>query len=190
MLVTNNDELAEKARMIRNHGAITKNGVTTFEMAGTNFRLSDLQAALGLAQLRKLDSMIAVRRKLAHEYAELLSGTGEFMDLPKEEHWAFHTYQSYVAVVRGLPRDEVISHLRNEFEVETQIGTYALHMQPSYATLRTSGLSVSEALYNTTLTLPLFHDMTAEQQRYVCDSLAFVMKQLPRSGAIAEGPRT
>jgi perosamine synthetase len=177
MLVTNDDTLAEKASSLKDHGKGTVNDKPCFVRAGHNYRMSDVLAAIGVAQLKKFDLMIQRRRALAAKYSEMLLRENLGIRPPSEAPWTAHTYQSYVTYVTpeyGVNRDKCISVLRNDYGVESQIGTYALHMQPAYSKVPGAGgsrLNRSEDLYLNTLTLPLYHTMSAAEQEYVVNAL-------------------
>jgi len=176
MLVTNNLEIAEKATMIRDHGRRIRDGKSQFIYFGYNFRMSDILAAIGLMQLRKLSDMINRRRKLAGIYNGMLTERDIGIAPPVEASWAKHVFQSYVTYVTdnyGIRRDVCIKKLRDRFGVETQIGTYALHLQPAFKKYSRNAVSLnrSRELYERTLTLPLYHELTLEKQRYVIDAL-------------------
>jgi dTDP-4-amino-4,6-dideoxygalactose transaminase len=167
MLVTNDDELAFLARCLRDYGR-DEDGV--FRMPGHNLKMSDIQAAIGLVQLEKIDSIIAQRRKQARLYGELLEGN-EFVTTPFEAPWCKHNYQSYVIRLDAKTnRHLLIKMLKNEFGIETNIGTYCLS-DIEYVRVDPSMVPNSRELGRCTLTLPLFHTMTEDQQRYVAESL-------------------
>jgi perosamine synthetase len=166
MLVTNDDELALLARSLRDHGK-DEDGV--FRMPGYNLRMTDVQAAIGLIQLEKIDSIILQRRKQARIYNELLEGI-EFVKTPYEAYWCKHNYQSYVIRLdTKINRDRLISLLKT-FGIETTAGTYCLS-DIGYFNADPCQVPNSSELGRCTLTLPLFHTMTEDQQRYVVESL-------------------
>jgi perosamine synthetase len=179
-LLTNDREVYDKATAMRSHGQISDNGRTKFIYNGLNYRMSDVHAAIGIAQLEKMDSIIRSRRRQAKLYGELLSSSRLDLRPPVEEEWGFHTYQSYVVVLgRSLPKnDKIVPHLKEKFGVETQVGTYSLAVQPSF--LRVSrfvgSLKAGKALYERSLTLPLYESLSFEDQQYVVDSLASVCR--------------
>ena len=108
----------------------------TFEAAGFNYRLSDILAAVGVAQFRKLDALLAACSRVAGWYDLALDSTSG-LALPRATDWGPHTYQSYVVLLdASLDRDAVIEELRGQ-GIESTSGTYALHAQPYFSrTLR------------------------------------------------------
>ncbi|MCK4394329.1 DegT/DnrJ/EryC1/StrS family aminotransferase [Candidatus Bipolaricaulota bacterium] len=161
MIVTNNDQLAEKIALLRSHGGIRRSGRYIFEEAGFNYRLSDVQGAIGVAQMRKLDALIARKRELAAQLTEKLAAV-DGVKVPREPIWGGHIYQSYVVLLEDeINRDGVIAAMR-EHGIETTLGTYALHVQPFF--MRGYGygegdLPNSYRAYRQTLTLPLYPPM-------------------------------
>ena len=175
-LVTDDKAVYERAVALRNHGQVAdKRGRIKFRYNGLNYRMSDVHAAIGIAQLKKTDSIISSRRRQAELYNEILGSSKLDIQLPLEEEWAYHTYQSYVIVLgKSLPtNDRIIRVLKERFRIETQVGTYSLSLQPSFrGTLSVGTLRTSRLLYRRSLTLPLFKSLGEEDQVYIGESLA------------------
>jgi dTDP-4-amino-4,6-dideoxygalactose transaminase len=132
-----------------------------------------LLAAIGVAQLEKLDEIVDRRRELAHRYTDLLADV-EGIDPPHEPECAVHNYQSYACYVLAgddSTRDQLIEEL-DARNIESQIGTYALHRTDAFADAKQVGdLGTSAALEDNLLTLPISHGMTVEQQDRVVDMI-------------------
>ena len=164
MIVTDDDMLADRIRLLRSHGGAPDGDRPwyRYEQAGFNYRLSDVQGAIGVAQMRKLPDIIKRRRTLAVGLSERLAGVGR-LTLPCDPPWGTHAYQSYVAVLdEGLDRDRLVANLRAR-DVEATLGTYAVHDQPYYQQrfgYRPGQLPNSHAAFARTLTLPLYPGMT------------------------------
>jgi perosamine synthetase len=162
MVVTDDDVLAERLQLFRSHGGVRAGGRFTFTEAGFNYRLSDVHAAMGVAQMRRLPEIVARRRAMASELSERLAGVAGITP-PAEPAWGGHIYQAYVAVLdEGVDRDAVIAGLR-ERGIESTIGTYALHTEPFFR--HTYGyepgqLPASARLGRQALALPLYPTMT------------------------------
>jgi len=167
MAVTKNPVYAEKLESLKRYGMKTKKGETEFIQLGTNCKLSDILSAVGLAQIKKIDAIINKRIELANNYNRLLSEIDSVIP-PKKTDNTKHIYQTYAAYIQKQgSRDKIIEDLEKE-NVETQIGTYALHMQPSYERVKKIGkLDRAEKLYRNLLALPMSHSMTKEDQEYV-----------------------
>ena len=178
MLVTNDEEIAEKALALRNHGLVMQGGRGVFKYVGYNYRLTDICAAIGIVQLEKVTDLIADRRRVARLYDEMLSELEE-ISKPFVADYCTHTYQCYVSTVvePRLSRDEIISKLRKE-GIEAQIGTYCLHAQPCYEGIiefSRENLLNAERAYETSLALPIYYGMTREDVDQVTYSLKKVI---------------
>jgi perosamine synthetase len=140
--------------------------------------MSDVNAALGVAQMKRLRWLIDGKRERAAQLSQLLANV-DGLQLPVEPPGHFHTYQSYVTVLDDrFDRDSVIAAMRHK-GVETTIGTYAMHSQPSYRNrfgLAEGECPVSHRLYRQSLTLPLYPQMTATDVEQVAESLESVLK--------------
>jgi dTDP-4-amino-4,6-dideoxygalactose transaminase len=132
MITTSDDELAGRIGLLRSHGGVREAGRFRFEAAGFNYRMSDILAAVGVAQLRHLDAFLATRRGVAGWYDERLAGWPA-LRTPITPAGRTHTYQSYVVLLdEAIDRDAVIRALAAD-GIETTIGTYALHAEPFFA---------------------------------------------------------
>lgn len=166
MITTDDDKFAKDVKIYKSSGALSGQFVTI----GSNLRMSNVLAAIGLEQLLKLDGTIAKRIELAKIYNELLKGV-DWAIPPMVESEVRHNYQTYaIRLLRGN-RDEIIQRLKTK-NIETQIGTYALHLQPSFASeIRIGTLENSEKLYRNLLTLPMCYDMDYHDQLRVVNEL-------------------
>jgi perosamine synthetase len=169
MITTNDDDLAARMRLLRSHGAIRAGNRFTFHDAGYNYRLSDIHAAVGVAQLRKLERLLARRRSIADRYRELLASDSG-VSTPHLPEWDGHVYQSFVVLLDpGIDRDAVIGRLAAD-GIETTLGTYALHREPYFR--QELGSEEADApqsadVFRRALTLPLYPDMRDEDQDWV-----------------------
>lgn len=149
MIVTNDDDLAVMITLLRSHGR--RHG--TFHIPGFNYRMSDIQGAMGVVQMHKLPMLISRRRQLAQEFDGALSGI-ESIRLPKSPLWGNHIYQSYVVLVEN--RDAMIEQLAHR-GIETTLGTYALHCQPMFDGMYDAeDFPNSSKAYAKSLALPLW----------------------------------
>ena len=179
MVLTDDDDLAERIRILRSHGGVRRAQRFTFEDAGFNYRLSDVLAALGVAQMRRLPQMVADRRRLASDLRAGLAGM-RGITVPPEPVWGGHVYQAFVALVEpGVDRDAVIGGLR-ERGVEATLGTYALHAQPFFG--RAFGYSPgalprSHQAFLRSVALPLYPQMTDADTEAVVQCVGEVLQQ-------------
>ena len=180
MLVTDDDELAEKARVLKNHGIRKTANKSYFIKPGYNFRLNDVASAIGLIQLKKIIYLIQERVKLAKQYGDLL-GDVEGIETPYVSPGNSHTYQTYcVMIQKENIRDRLIIELAAR-GIETQIGTYALHLQPFYRECKDlikTDLSFSERAFKNTMALPMYNGLKEEGQRYISENLTKLLSVL------------
>jgi perosamine synthetase len=180
VITTDDPEAAGWLSRIRSHGASTsdlqrhRSKTVAFEEyreLGYNYRMTDIQAAIGVVQLRKLDSILAERRRLAARYAKLLAGY-EWLEVPFEPHDSFHTYQSYCIRLRSEKMREAIMADLAGRGISTRRGVMAIHLEPFYRELYPDvSLPITELCSAETLLLPLFPGLTDEEQQLVADSL-------------------
>ena len=160
MCLTNNAELDDKLRMLRDHGMVRTKEYRHVVM-GYNYRMTNLQAALGIAQLGKIDRIISEKNTIVAQYNALLSGVAT---LPPKMEWAEPTCWMYTALVNN--RDQVITALKDQ-EIETRPLLLPIHKQPIYPTSLT--LPVSESLYEKGISLPTFVGLKSEEIKQICD---------------------
>jgi perosamine synthetase len=174
MIVTNNDELAEKAQWLRSH-AFGRHGKHFYhEAMGFGYRMSALQAAFGLAQLERIDEFVSTRRNNAKLYNSLLSELDGKITLPPEAPWAKNVYWMYSILIQddfGMTRDKLMKRL--EFEgIETRTFFYPIHNQPIYAEQHQSkSFPVADELSRRGINLPSGNNLTAEEVTYVCECI-------------------
>ena len=182
MVTTNNAELARKVKSLRNHGATgPAPGVEptaawamgTFNSLGYNLRLSDIQSAVGVAQMSRLDGLLDERRRLALAYRTQLSSQDRYL-LPEDDEG--HTYQSFVLRMadgshsaRNATMDRLSKH-----GIHTRPGTHAVHRLGYYREkygLRAEDFPFAVLAEDTSITLPIFPGMTDQQQLEVVAAL-------------------
>ena len=182
--LTNNATLADRMALLRSHGVtrdaerlerISSGGWYYEQQAlGFNYRLTDLQAALGASQLRRLPTFVAQRRALADVYDALLQ------HLPvkplRREPYALSSWHLYVVRVPETKRRQAFDALRDE-AVGVNVHYIPVHTQPYYQRLglRQGSFPLSEQFYRQALTLPLFPELTAGAQSHVVDNLTKVL---------------
>lgn len=183
MLTTANAEWADRARHLREHAmsisaadrqASILAPAEVYTEVGFNYRMTDLQAAVGLVQLGRLPEIVARRRALAARYAELIADI-EGLRPVTDPAWGTGNFQSYwLEVETGFPSTrERTTEVLAEAGVSARRGIMAAHRQPAYADRDTgaASLAVTERLTDNTLILPLFHELTDAEQLRVVDAL-------------------
>jgi perosamine synthetase len=169
MLTTNDPAIAERLRSLRNHGAVVCEGRTHFERAGFNYRMTDFQGAIGVAQMQRLEGLLARRRELAECYARALADAPELVR-PRVLPGVLPTWQSYVVLLpEGVDREQVQARLR-EAGVESTLGTYSLSAQPHYAR-RAGRLPNSRTAFDRSLGVPLHPRMAPADVGFVAARL-------------------
>jgi perosamine synthetase len=176
MLTTWDGSIAARLRRLREHGMDISASdrhhselpvIEHYTEVGFNFRMTDIQAAIGLVQLRKLPQMVVRRRVLARRYQELLSSVPGLLtaDDPPSGETNYQSFWMLLPEESAVGRDDLLRVLA-EFGVSARRGIMAAHLEPAYANIRPS-LPITEQLTRRSLILPLFHDMTPEQQEHV-----------------------
>ncbi|MEU6212296.1 DegT/DnrJ/EryC1/StrS family aminotransferase [Streptomyces sp. NPDC004311] len=174
MLTTDDGQWAERLRRLREHGmnvsaaqrhASSTPIVESYLEVGYNFRMTDIQAAVGLVQLGRLDEIVARRRALAARYGELLAGVPGVRPV-RDPAYGEGNFQSYWVLLEPefpVGRDELLAVL-SEAGISARRGIMASHLEPAYAGHGAAALPVTERITRDSLILPLFHTMTAAQQ--------------------------
>lgn len=165
-VVTNDEQLADKVRLLRNHGRTTK-----YEhlQLGYGYRLDALQAAILGAKLPHLEAWTEARRDHAHCYTELLDDCG--VVVPLEASYARHVYHLYV--IRTPRRDDLLAHLKARGVGAGVHYPKPLHRQPAYVN---SGygdvvLPITEQVAAEVLSLPMYSELAEDQIVYVADAV-------------------
>lgn len=173
VIATNKTEWAEWMNSYKHFGLGTDASRLTasFDRIGTNYKLSNLLAAVGLGQMEKIEELLARRIELAENYLNLLKHNPK-VSLPKTTEQGKHSYQSFCIYINN--RDRVMQELR-EMDIEVQIGSYSLHRYSPYTPgerCRVSGEMVnSKYAFDHCLVLPLYHELMFTDQQYVVDEL-------------------
>ncbi len=184
LATTNSKELAEKMQLYRSHGTTRNEKWMTKEADGPwyyqqvylgfNYRMTELQAALGISQVQRLDKFVARRHVLQERYDSLLSGLSiirPYQD--KHSFSALHLYPIQIDLNKvSKNREQIFNELR-ENGIGVNVHYIPIHTQPYYLQFgfREGDFPNSESYYSRTISLPLFHAMTVEQQDEVCDVL-------------------
>ena len=194
MITTDSDLLAEKLRRLRDHGAAMSDlqrhhGARPYLLAdhpdaGYNQRMTDLQAALGAAQMNRAREIVAERQRLARSYDEAFAGL-PWLRTPAHVVGHEHGYQSYACMFQPepvMPKSvQRIHQARNDWMdrlqkvgISTRPATHAVHMLSFYKQkyqLRPEDYPQAYAANDCSISLPLFHGMTEAEQAYVIDQV-------------------
>ena len=173
IIATNKSEIASKLKILRNHGMYVKDNSIDFVLAGFNYRMTDIQGALGNTQMDKLDSIINRRRELANLYFEGLSCNNNLL-LPGMSRENGQTYQTYYVILnRKLNRDSVMRELREQ-GIECNYGAYPLHSLSYYKqkySYDASEFMNSLFAFGQGIALPLHSRLSDTDIEYVIDKV-------------------
>jgi perosamine synthetase len=180
MIVTDRDDLAERIRMLRSHGMSTDRRYW-HPVLGYNYRLTNLQAAVGVAQMERIDEILRAKRTVTDRYTHGLAGIPG-ITLPPEESWATNVFWLYSILVDerefGMSRDALLAALDTD-GIEGRPFFAPIHRQPLYDEGRS--LPVAERLAAEGLSLPSAVTLTEADVARVVDTIA----RLARKGALA-----
>ncbi len=177
-VLSQDDQLVNTIKKIRNHGISTEGGILDFEFSGLNYRLTDFQAALALGQLKRFEKEILKRKNLVEKYCNGLSElTNVFLPLMHNGH----SWQSFMILLnKAKDRDKLIKCLR-ESEIETNVGAYALHMLTYYKkkySFIDEDYPNSYRLYRSGLVLPLYGKLSEKEVDYVISTLSRLLRDV------------
>lgn len=165
MCTTNNEELAERMRFLRDHGMHPEKRYW-HEVVGFNYRMTNVQAAIGVAQLERIDYIIEKKREIARWYAKYLGGVVGVV-LHPEMSWAKNVYWMYSILVES-GRDDLMKKLKEE-GIDTRPFFYPLHQLPPHQ--RDEGFQVADRLAREGVNLPSSPTIDEETVRYVSEKI-------------------
>jgi dTDP-4-amino-4,6-dideoxygalactose transaminase len=179
MITTDNDEIAEKVKLLRDQAKVKGNLVGDI---GHNWRMTEFQAIVGLAQLRLLEEIIEKRNRIASFYNELLEDISALQPLKIPEN-VRHNYYKYIVFLRkGWDPERLRKHLGEKYNVSLAGYVYEvpLHRQPPFKQYinDVSDYPVADDLCTRHIALPIYPQMTEEEIRYVIESLKQALHDL------------
>lgn len=172
MVVTNNKKIAERVKLLKGQGMDPKKRYW-FPILGYNYRMTNIQAAIGLAQLENIEKFISKRRKIAKMYNYYLKGIDGLV-LPAEKNYAYHSYWMYSILIedeyrRG--RDEVMKFLAKN-GIETRPFFYPMHTMPVYKKInKNKDLKISEDIAVRGINLPTFYSLKKKDIKFISHQL-------------------
>lgn len=194
MILTDNDEMATRLRALRTHGASVSADarhagkgflLPEFNEIGYNYRMNDIQAAVGLAQVKKIDWLIETRRSKSQLYNKLINENLKFLIIPEVPENYYHTYQSYVCMLNkeyfnfkdveeaGIFRNKLLFELEM-LGISTRQGTHAVHLLGYYKNkygYKPSDIPNAYECDRMSITLPLYAQMQDDDQEYVVSTI-------------------
>jgi len=191
MVTTENDKWADRIKMLRLHGIsrdawkrYTKEGSWYYEVieAGYKYNLTDLQAAIGLAQLKKVDWMWQKRKAISIQYTEALKPfeelTTPYVKADRESAWHLYVIRLNLEMLK-IDRNQFIEELKNR-GILTSVHFIPLYRHPYYRDIlgyTVDGFSASEWFYERVISLPIYPGMTDENVQFVIDTVSDVARK-------------
>jgi dTDP-4-amino-4,6-dideoxygalactose transaminase len=189
MVVANDEYLAKKLRLLRSHG-ITRDVSEMTKMSeglwyyqqielGYNYRMTDIQAALGLSQLRRLNDYVQARHIIANRYDSLLSAAGFI--LPKNQDDRYSGLHLYIiqldSTSLGSTRAKFFESLRNK-DIGVNVHYIPVHLHPYYLNMgfKNGNFPAAEIYYERAITIPMYPSLTENQQNYISETLIKLAK--------------
>jgi perosamine synthetase len=180
MITTDDDALADRARKLRAHAMSVSDLdrhtadrpiLEEYHELGFNYRMTDIQASIGLVQVRRLDELLAIRVAKADRYGRELADIKK-LRTPYTPPYATHTYQSYcLDLDASIDRDDLMARLLQR-GIATRRGVMASHLEKVYRDrVGKVSLPITEQKARSTMLIPLFATMTDEEQTYVIEAL-------------------
>jgi dTDP-4-amino-4,6-dideoxygalactose transaminase len=181
MITTSRQDWADRARRLREHAMSVSAAerhrsvlppAEQYLEVGFNFRMTDLQAAVGIVQLGRLDEVVSRRREIAARYQRELSSIPGVRCVADPQGGTSNYQSFWVRLDDTFPigREQLLAHLAAE-DISARRGIMASHRQPAYSGQATAPLPITERLTDTTLILPVFHQLSDEQQARVVEAL-------------------
>jgi perosamine synthetase len=168
MIVTDDAQIAEKCRILRDHG-MSKNRRYWHEVVGYNYRLTNMQAALGVAQMGKIDKIISRKKEIAQEYRKHLGGL-PYVILPSNMDWADSVYWLYTILIDddlpGVCVEKLIQALKQQ-GIDSRPIFPPMHKQPIYET--GLALPICESISRRGISLPSAPDIRDDDIAGICD---------------------
>jgi dTDP-4-amino-4,6-dideoxygalactose transaminase len=177
MITTDNDEWANWMNSYKHFGMGKSNDreSISFDIIGTNYKLSNVLSAIGLEQMKIIDTLLSRRITLAQNYDRLLQNN-KSVKTPAKSGNVKHSYQSYCVFVKQ--KDKVLNEMRAR-DIEVQIGSYSLHTHPAFNNNKlvhlTGNFNNSKHVFEHCLALPLYHDLTFDNQEYIVENITEIL---------------
>lgn len=171
MVVTNNDELVAKIRLLKGQGMDPKRRYW-FPMVGYNYRMTNVEAAIGLAQLENVNWHLSKRREIADLYYKYLSNFNDFIEMPIEKEWAKHSFWMFSILLKDsvkVSRDEFMKLLDDD-GVETRPVFYPMHVMPPYMEDE-SGYPVANNISSRGINIPTHALLTEKDIAYISEKI-------------------
>jgi len=192
VIVTDNEQYAQTLRLFRTHGVtkdsarfIRKNNAAWYQemqLLGFNYRMSDMCAALGKSQLKRLDKFISKRRAAAAQYQQLLARVPNLILPPqdsKDSQSAWHLYPVRLGQNIAHKRDEVFTRMRKS-GIGVQVHHVPVYLHPFYEKMgyKQGSCPVTEAFVASEISIPLFYKITKKEQQFIVNTFRQILTEL------------
>jgi len=172
VVFTSDEGLARLCKSMRAHGRNDRGDWLSHDRLGYNYKLSELNAAVGLAQIERIDEILSKRTKIANEYLKKLGEIEEIV-LPHQEPYADMSWFCFVIRFKDEIRNDVMGFLQQN-KIGCRDYFSPIHLQPFYKEtfgFKEGDFPITEAMSKRTLALPFYHDLNEEEMDYVVDKL-------------------
>ncbi|MCH2044467.1 MAG: DegT/DnrJ/EryC1/StrS family aminotransferase [Saprospiraceae bacterium] len=187
MITTSNDAYNEKLRLLRQHGMSVNDRkrheskkviFETYDVLGYNYRMTDIQGAVGVEQLKKLDTIVTERRRIAYWYHDKLAELEDKIRLPRERKGIKSNYQSYQITLLDHVEQTVPDIMQAMLDkgISTRRGVMLAHKEPAYTSDNNLDLPHTHKMNTRSMILPLYLGMTEEDVDRICNELKSHLK--------------
>lgn len=191
LITTGSSQVAQRMRRLRQHGMSASSFerhssaaalVETYDETGFNFRMTDMQAALGLVQATKVSAMVKQRRLLAAAYQERLASLSGAVTV-RDPDYGSSNYQSFWLLLPddfAMSRNDLLAWLKQR-GINGRRGVTAAHLEPAFADLAATDLPITKHIAERSVLLPLYHEMSVTDVERVCDAILLASTETSRS---------
>ena len=182
IFTTNSKKIYQRAKLFRSHGIVRSKNHYDYDVisSGLNLRLSDINCALAISQLKKINTFVKSRKKISNLYTKKLEKFSEFLSLPastSKERSSHHLYQVNLKINKlKISRNDVINILLKN-KIYTQIHYIPIYRHTNFRFLEKKSIINSEIFYKTTLSLPIFYKMTSKTVDFVVKRLGDIFNK-------------
>ena len=149
-------------------------------MNGSNYRLSDINCALGYSQIKKIDKIISKREKISKIYDKLFKHNSDLIKIQNRvpnQKSAWHLYIIIIDFLKLKINRSVFIKKLFQKQIITQVHYIPIHQHPVFSALKNSALKNTNYYYNNCLSLPIYYDLKPSQQRYIVKTINFLIKK-------------
>lgn len=166
-VVSKNEDMIEKIKQIREHGS-NKNEKYVHEVIGSNFRITDLQSAIGIEQLKKIDTFILRRNEIAKKYRKNLEKL-EFQIIP--HYVTKHTYMLFFALAKNMEERDIFIKKSKDTGIDCRKPWLPIQNQPCFLDIHNYECNNAMNIFNRAFTIPIYNSMSNQDVEYVINSL-------------------